>query len=68
MCPLNSPDFLIGQAVELVDQLVDLLVSGVYLALDEGFLMVGLVDHVGLQDATPLSKNIIESAARTSAE
>ena len=34
-CVLNNADFLVSQAVDLVDQLVDLLVGRVNLALDE---------------------------------
>jgi len=41
-CLLDDADSFVGQAVELVDELVDLLVSGVDLALDERFFVIGL--------------------------
>jgi len=43
-CLLNDADFFVGQVVELVDQLVDLPVCGVDLALDGPFFMIGLGD------------------------
>lgn len=41
-CLLDDADFLVCQAVEFVDELVDLFVGGVDLALDERFLVVCL--------------------------
>lgn len=52
-CLLDYPDFLFRQAIELVNKLVDLLVGGVDLALDERFLVVGLVDYVRLLGQEP---------------
>jgi len=46
---LDGLGFFVCQAVELVDELVDLLVSCGDLALDERFLVIGLGDYVGLQ-------------------
>lgn len=39
-CLLNNPDFLFGQAVEFVDELVDLFVGCIDLALDQSFFTV----------------------------
>jgi len=51
--PLHNPNFLVGQAVGLEDELVDLSVGGFDLALDERFLVVGLVNYIGLQGQAP---------------
>jgi len=39
---LHNPDLLIGQAVEVVDELINLVVGGGDLALEAGLLMFGL--------------------------
>jgi len=52
-CLLDDADFLVGQAVELEDELVDLSVGGFDLALDERFLVVGLVNYIRLQGQAP---------------
>ena len=39
-CLLDDVDLFVGQVVEFVDELVDLSVGGVDLALEEGLLMV----------------------------
>ncbi len=46
---LHDLDLLFRQAVEFVDELVDLFVRRSDLALDERFLVIGLGDYVGLQ-------------------
>ena len=56
-CLLDDVHLFIGQAVEFVDEPVDLFVGRVDLALDERFLVIGLVDYVGLQDKAPLVLN-----------
>jgi len=53
---LNQLDLLVGQAVELVDELVDLLVGRIDLTLDERLPVIGLVEYVALQDPTPCSR------------
>ncbi len=52
-CLLDDADFFGGQAVELVDELVDLFIGCVDLALNQRFFLVGLSNHVGSQVTTP---------------
>ncbi len=40
--PLDDPNLLIGQAVQFVNELVDLPIGGVYLTLEGGLLVAGI--------------------------